>query len=70
MACRGVHQLKYVKMFFCDWGGSSAGVREALKSEQLVSFVKQNPHLRFQFYMKRNHHPYMESVYLNGYVKE
>ena len=62
--------MKYVKIFFCDWGGSSMGVRETLKSDNLVKFVRSNPHLKFEFYLKRNNHPYLESVYLNGYVKE
>lgn len=70
MASRGIRQLKYVRMFFCDWGGSSAGVREALKSEKLASFVQNNQHIRFEFFLRRNHHPYVSSVFQNGYVKE
>ena len=29
-----------------------------------------NPKLRLEISMRRNHHPYMASTYVNGYVKE
>jgi large subunit ribosomal protein L43 len=57
-------------LYFCDFGGSSLGVRTALKSPQLVEFIKENPHLKLEISMRRNYHPYISSSYINGYVKD
>ena len=54
----------------CDYGGSSTGVREALKSDQLAQYMQNNEQLELEVSMKRNYHPYMSSTYINGYVKE
>lgn len=70
MVSRGVPQLKNIRLYFCDWGGSSKGVRSVLQSEKMSEFFKENPHLKLEVYMKRNYHPYMASTYINGYVKE
>ena len=70
MVSRGVPQLKNIKLYFCDFGGSSLGVRSALQSPHLTEFMTHNPHLQLDCFMKRNHHPYMSSTYVNGYVKD
>jgi large subunit ribosomal protein L43 len=70
MVSRGVHQLKNIRLYFCDFGGSSMGVRDFLKSEELVQFLEKNDHVKFEVYMRRNHHPYISSTYINGYVKD
>ena len=70
MVSRGVHQLKNIRLYFCDFGGSSSGVREFLKSEQLAQFVSANEHLNLEVYLRRGQHPYMSSTYVNGYVKD
>jgi len=70
MVSRGVPQLKNIRLYFCDFGGSSLGVRQALKETQVVDFLKENPELKLEVIMKRNYHPYMSSTYINGYVKD
>ena len=70
MVSRGVHQLKNIRLYFCDFGGSSLGVRDFLKSDELSQFVNKNEHLKLEIYLKRGHHPYMSSTYVNGYVKD
>jgi large subunit ribosomal protein L43 len=70
MVSRGVNQLKNIRLYFCDFGGSSLGVRDLLKSEELANFVNKNEHLKIEIFMKRGHHPYMSSTYINGYVKD
>ena len=70
MSSRGVQQLKKISVFFCDWGGSSLGTRTLLRSPKLLEFAKANPHLEFEYIRKRNCHPYMSSVYINGYIKD
>ena len=70
MVSRGVHQLKNMRLYFCDFGGSSLGVRDFLKSPQLVDFVSKNEHLNLEIFLRRGHHPYVSSTYVNGYVKD
>jgi len=41
-----------------------------MKSEEIVQFVEKNDHLQLEIIMRRGHHPYMSSTYLNGYVKD
>lgn len=62
--------MKNIRLYFCDFGGSSLGVRNALQSAPMVSLLKENPHIKLEVYMRRNHHPYMSSTYINGYVKD
>ena len=69
MCTRGVYQLRKLSVYFCDYGGSSQGVRDALISPSLNQFIEANPHIEFVFIRKRNHHPYVAGAYLNGYLK-
>ncbi len=70
MSVRGIRQLKYLRLYFCDLGGSSAGIRDALKSEELVDFMNENKHVSLDIIMRRNHHPYVSAVFINGYTKD
>ena len=70
MVSRGIHQLKNMRVYFCDQGGSSLGVRDFLKSEKLVNFMSKNEHLNLEIYLRRGQHPYVSSTYINGYVKD
>ena len=70
MVSRGTNQLKYMRLYFCDFGGSSLGVREFLKSESLKSFVSTNPHIQLDVFLRRGRHPYLSSTYINGYIKD
>ena len=70
MVSRGIPQLKNIRLYFCDYGGSSVGVREALKTQELANYMTANEHLKLEVTMKRNSHPYMSSTYINGYVKD
>jgi hypothetical protein len=46
------------------------GVRDFLKSQEIVQFMNKNENVKLEVYMKRGHHPYMSSTYINGYVKD
>ena len=70
MCTRGVFQLRKLSLYFCDFGGSSQGVRSALTSEELKKFMSINPHIEYNFIVKRNHHPFVTGAYLNGYLKD
>ena len=62
--------MKNLRLYFCDFGGSSAGVRSLLKSANLADFIEKNEHLELECYMKRNKHPYLSCSYINGFVKD
>ena len=70
MVSRGVPQLKNLRLYFCDYGGSSTGTRAALKSEKLADFMDTNEYLNLEVSMRRNHHPYISATYINGYVRD
>ena len=40
MVSRGVPQLKNIRLYFCDFGGSSLGVREALQSPKVAQYLE------------------------------
>ena len=56
-------------LIYSDMDGSSANIRNILKSDSLVEYVKKLPTVDFQFFMKRNIHPYITAQYVNGYKK-
>lgn len=70
MCSRGVFQLKKLSVFFCDYGGSSSGVRDLISSSNINQFLKANPQIQLEAICKRNHHPYVRATYINGYTKE
>ena len=70
MCTRGVFQLRKLSLFFCDFGGSSSGVRQALVSNKLKEFMEENEQIDFNFIIKRNHHPFITGAYINGYLKD
>lgn len=67
MCSRGVFQLQKLQLFFCDFGGSSAGVRELITSQKFKDFFAQNPQIKLDLICKRNHHPHIKGTYINGY---
>lgn len=70
MVSRGIPQLKNIRLFFCDYGGSSLGVRNALQSPKMADFMQMNESLKLEIFLKRNFHPYISTTYINGYVKD
>ena len=58
MCTRGVYQLRKLSLYFCDFGGSSAAVRQALVSPQVKEFMTENEQIEFHFIIKRNYHQY------------
>ena len=70
MCSRGVFQLQKLSLYFCDYGGSSSGVRDLLASQKLKTFLTENPHIKFQVICKRNNHPFVTGLYINGYKKQ
>lgn len=45
MSHRGVLQLRRIKFYFCDIGGSSKGARSLLASSGLTDYIQENPQI-------------------------
>lgn len=70
MSNRGFLQLQKIKLAFCDWGGSSKGVRSFFSEDEFYNFVNDNPTISFDFNIRRGRHPFIRAIYANGWVKD
>nr|GLL45831.1 54S ribosomal protein L51, mitochondrial-like [Ipomoea trifida] len=64
MALRGVWQLQKLVVSYCDWGGSSRGLRAFIESH-LPAFKEVNPHLEVVTELNRGQHPFLKGLYKN-----
>ncbi|KAK1393028.1 large ribosomal subunit protein mL43 isoform X2 [Apium graveolens] len=64
MSQRGVWQLKKLVVSYCNWGGSSRGVREFMESK-LPAFKESNPQLEVETKHIGGQHPHLEGIYRN-----
>lgn len=67
MCNRGVFQLRNVKLQYCDFGGSSKGIRDLLNSQVLDEFLDKHPDLNFEAYIRTGSHPSFFTEYVNGW---
>lgn len=70
MSSRGILQLQRLKVSFCDWSGSSNGIRNFFKSDKFYNHVNGNPSIAFEFHLRRGRHPFITAVYANGWEKD
>ncbi|KAL4180593.1 hypothetical protein AMTRI_Chr13g92860 [Amborella trichopoda] len=64
MALRGVWQLEKLVVSYCNWGGSSRGIR-AFMEAHLPSFIDKNPQLEVANELIRGQHPHLKAFYKN-----
>jgi len=62
MALNGVWQLQKLVVRYCDWGGSSRGIREFIQSH-LPTFSHNNPQVEVVTEMMRGKHPHLRGYY-------
>ena len=71
MATRGIPQLQKLRIRYCEYGGSSATIRNYLsQSPHLLNFAKENPHITIIVKPSNGHHPYIEGQYITGQSKQ
>ncbi|WVZ25598.1 hypothetical protein V8G54_004142, partial [Vigna mungo] len=72
MALRGVWQLHKLIVSYCNWGGSSRGIRTlqlksvagwAFMESQLPIFKEKNPQLEVVTELIRGQHPHLKGFY-------
>ncbi|KAK7330993.1 hypothetical protein VNO77_25201 [Canavalia gladiata] len=64
MALRGVWQLNKLIVSYCDWGGSSRGIRAFMESH-LPALKEKNPQLEVVTELIRGQHPHLKGFYKN-----
>ncbi|XP_015945914.1 uncharacterized protein LOC107470987 [Arachis duranensis] len=64
MALRGVWQLQKLIVSYCNWGGSSRGIRAFMELE-LPVFKEKNPQLEVVTELIRGQHPHLKAFYKN-----
>ncbi|KNA06384.1 hypothetical protein SOVF_180990 [Spinacia oleracea] len=64
MSLRGVWQLQKLIVSYCDWGGSSRGIR-AFMETHLPSIQESNPRVEVVTELILGQHPHLKAFYRN-----
>eukprot|EP00252_Welwitschia_mirabilis_P010999 TRINITY_DN2474_c0_g1_i1.p1 TRINITY_DN2474_c0_g1~~TRINITY_DN2474_c0_g1_i1.p1 ORF type:complete len:136 (-),score=16.14 TRINITY_DN2474_c0_g1_i1:191-598(-) len=68
MALNGIWQLHKLVVTWCNWGGSSRGVREFVKTH-LPAFRQHNPQAEIKTALKPGRHPLLIGFYRDNKVQ-
>ncbi|QLQ78821.1 hypothetical protein HG537_0B01690 [Torulaspora globosa] len=63
-----VFPCKKITLQYCNWGGSSQGMREFLTSKRLEKLGTQYPFIQFEV-LRKSGHPLLRAQYNNGREK-
>ncbi|AMD18815.1 HBL087Wp [Eremothecium sinecaudum] len=56
---------KKITFQYCNWGGSSQGMRDFLTSKRLTKWAERYPEIQFEV-VKKSGHPVIKGFYTNG----
>ncbi|KAK4939191.1 39S ribosomal protein L51, mitochondrial [Elasticomyces elasticus] len=62
-------QCKRLDFHYCDWAGSSRGMKSFLTSPLLASFTQRYPGTEFRISPRPNKHPIVKAYFINGREK-
>ncbi|EXJ84078.1 hypothetical protein A1O3_04745 [Capronia epimyces CBS 606.96] len=62
-------QCKRIDFHYCDWAGSSRGMKSFLTSPLLAQFTSRYPGVEFRVSPRPNKHPILKAYYINGREK-
>lgn len=63
-----IHPCRKVLIQYCNWGGSSGGLRNFLVSNKLDNWARRYPQIEFEV-VRRSGHPVVTGWYTNGRQK-
>ena len=63
MATRGVMQLTRLRLYYCEHGGSSAGIRNYIANGGLAAWATKYPDVEIDVTPRNGRHPYVEGDY-------
>jgi hypothetical protein len=64
MATRGVNQLLKLSINYCEYGGSSAAVRECLRRGIFIQWAEKYPHVQIYVQRRNGNHPFIAAEYV------
>lgn len=70
MATRGVFQLKKLRLVYCEYGGSSAAVRDFVRNGKIIDWAKKYPYISVKVEIKNGKHPLIQGEYRSGNPKQ
>ncbi|EXJ78851.1 hypothetical protein A1O1_09253 [Capronia coronata CBS 617.96] len=62
-------QCKRLDFHYCDWAGSSRGLKSFLTSPLLAEFTAKYPGIEFRVSPRPNRHPILKAYFINGREK-
>ena len=63
MATRGVVQLRQLRLYYCEHGGSSRAMRDYIANGRLAAWAAAHPDTEIEVTVRNGHHPHIAGHY-------
>eukprot|EP00544_Gedaniella_sp_CCMP2646_P002883 CAMPEP_0202508260 /NCGR_PEP_ID=MMETSP1361-20130828/52155_1 /ASSEMBLY_ACC=CAM_ASM_000849 /TAXON_ID=210615 /ORGANISM="Staurosira complex sp., Strain CCMP2646" /LENGTH=132 /DNA_ID=CAMNT_0049142429 /DNA_START=62 /DNA_END=460 /DNA_ORIENTATION=- len=70
MATRGVMQLTKLQLVYCEYGGSSAAMRDYIASGKIIDWARQHESVDVVVQVQNGKHPLIRGEYKTGFPKQ